>query len=284
MTRKLKEAITPPETIEALLRVAGTNVVLVGGQSLSVWVEYYDVAIHESMPAISADVDFLTRSAADRATVKKFADALGGSSVFPNIRSLTALVGQAIREVEGDEYLNVDVIWDVLGVPAKKVIKHAVRFDMGEISYMVMHPMHVLVSRITNLYKVADKQNNKGISQLELAIQVTREFLRAEVRRYANDPDVQDASDKTGRSVVQKFISEIERQAKKDSGKKIAARYGVHIADAIDPTLISSQNFWEIKWPMLKALMSPNYAAHFCPPANMVASTPRGKLQILKKK
>lgn len=261
MKNEIREAVTPPETIEALLRVAGSNVILVGGQSLAVWVEYYGVYVPESIPAISADVDFLTRSPADKGAVQRFAAAMGGQPLYPNIRSLTALVGQAVREVGNDEYLNVDVIWDVLGVPARDVMARAVQFEVDDICYRVMHPMHVLASRIQNLYQVPEKQNEKGVSQLRLAIDVTREFLRAESRREAQ------AQGSEVRSPIQGLISEIEKLALRGPGRKIAARYGVNIADAIDPSLVSSRQFWEVKWPILQLAMTPNYAASFAPPS-----------------
>lgn len=91
-----REAFTPQQTVDTLLRIAGTNLILVGGQSLSVWVRYYNVELPDTIPAITLDVDFLTRDAADKKSVSKLARALGGSARYPNIRSLTALVGQAL--------------------------------------------------------------------------------------------------------------------------------------------------------------------------------------------
>ena len=46
MTGKKKEAVTPPATIERLLRAGGSELVLVGGQALAFWADRYGVA-HE---------------------------------------------------------------------------------------------------------------------------------------------------------------------------------------------------------------------------------------------
>lgn len=264
MVKKAKtEAVTPPETVERLLQAAGGDLVLVGGQALAFWVDYYGVSPHESgVPAISNDVDFLAQSAGDKDPVRRFAQAIGGQAVFPNKRALTALVGQAVREVSDEEYLNVDVIFKVVGLEGETVYKRAVKITAGEgrASFLVMHPLDVLQSRVANLHKLPDKQNDKGRMQLALAIEVGREFLRGAAR------DAQAAETAAGRSPIQDFVSAIERMAIEDAGRKVAARHGLHVADAIDPHLIPPGPFWTKRWPALKNLMSPQYSGSIQPP------------------
>ena len=94
---------------------------------------------------------------------------------------------------------------------------------------------------------------------MALAIDVARQFLREEARSAPRRAT-------STRSPLQPFVSEIERLALDDAGRKIARRFGLHVADAIDASLIPAGAFWQRKWTELAPLMSPQYAARFSPP------------------
>ncbi|MDB5871056.1 MAG: hypothetical protein JWQ07_498 [Ramlibacter sp.] len=262
MTKKT-EAVTPPATIHKLLDAGGDDLVLVGGQALAFWVDRYGVS-HQNfdLPAISNDVDFLSRSAGDKDSVVRLAAAMKGQTVFPNKRALTALVGQAVLDISDDEYINADVIFKLVGLEGETVRKRAVKITRGKgrPAFLVMHPLDVLHSRMANLCKLSDKQNDKGRMQLALAIEVGRSFLRAQALEI-------NASDTAaGRSPLQDYVSAIERMAVEDAGRKVAARHGLHVADAIDPHLIPPGPFWTKRWPGLRKLMSRTYAESIQPP------------------
>jgi hypothetical protein len=144
----------------------------------------------------------------------------------------------------------------VVGIEADAVWKRAVhaRIVPGAVT-LVMHPLDVLASRLANLYKLPDKQNDKGRMQLALAIDVARAFLR---REAAHAPAGQRTS---GRSPLQDYVSQIEKLAMDDAGRKVAARDQLHVADAIDPHLIPPGPFWTKRWPHLRGLMSDSYRA-----------------------
>lgn len=255
---KGKEAPTPFPVVAKLLGSAGEDLVLVGGQALAIWVRWYEIGrLAERTPAITDDVDFLARSRAARGLVARCATAIDGEALIPEARAMTALVGQAIRQISDEEYLNVDVIDSVVGIRGDAVRKRAVKVALEGVErpFLLMHPLDVLYSRLINLHKLPDKKNDKGRLQLALAIEVGRKFLQ----RAAGEEDADALA--SGRSPIQDFVSEIERMAVEDAGRKVAKRDGIFVADAIDPHLIAPGPFWEKRWPALKKLMSPEYAA-----------------------
>jgi hypothetical protein len=257
------EAVTPPETIQKLLEVSAHDLVLVGGQALAFWVDRYGLSHRDpKLPAISNDVDFLSGSAGDKQIVVRLAEAIGGQTVLPNKRALTALVGQAIVDLSEDEYVNVDVIHKLVGLDGDSVRKRAVQIApiKGRSGFLVMHPLDVLHSRLANLHQLPDKQNDKGRMQLALAIDVGRAFLRSAAK------EAQPAETAAGRSPIQGYVSAVERMATEDAGRKVADRHGLHVADAIDPHLIPPGPFWTKRWPGLKKLMSTQYSGTIRPP------------------
>lgn len=258
MVKRSREAVTPEGIVEILLSTSRDHI-LVGGQALAYWVRVYDIALPARLAAISHDVDFLTTSSADIQGVKRYARALGGKTLMPSKHALTSLVGQAYLELSEDEHINVDVIWRLIGVDAARVEKRAVTVTMDTVHFRVMSPLDVLRSRLHNLHELPDKQNEKGEMQLRLAIDVSRAFVREEAARYVD-------ALASGRSPIQGLVSEIEKLAMDDAGRKVASRHGVHVADAVDPSLIPAGPFWSRRWPTLKRLMSPEYASRFKPP------------------
>lgn len=268
MVKRKTEAITPPEVIEQVLRHAGDDVVLVGGQALGFWVQQYGLGVPAGFAAISNDMDFLARSRADTASVQRFARIIKGHTLLPSERAMTALVGQAVLDVSDDEFINIDVIFKVIGLTAASVRKRAVRVTDGDSAFLVMHPLDVLHSRLANLHQLPNKKETKSLMQLAMAIDVAREFLRAEAQRLAQAAK----ATALGRSPIQGYVSAIEKLAVEDAGRKIAVRHGLHVADAIDPALIPAGPFWEKRWPGLQELMSARYASMFEPPKSPTGS------------
>lgn len=279
MTTK-REAYTPRDVFQGLVKVAGDDV-LIGGQALAVWVELYRIKLPEQILAISRDVDFLTTSPTAQASLQRYAKVLDGKTHIYEKERITALVGQAYKELPNEEVLNVDVLWTVVGIDPATVRDNAVMVTQDGVSFLVMHPMDVLRSRLFNLHKLPEKQDEGSVLQLRLAVGVMRAHLREQSAQFTDE----DLS--TGRSPLQSIVSAIEKLSIDDAGRKIAKRYGVHVADAVDPSLIPSGPFWEKKWPVLKELMSPEYGRQFAPPVELGITTLAqqwnavpGKLQV----
>ena len=186
--------------LQRILALAGEEMVLVGGQALALW-----AAIHDVLPPVSAitkDVDFI----GSQSDVRRIASGIAGKAIFPHERSLTLLMGQVSKALPGDNYVNIDVLFRVYGDVSTEAIKaRAVAVGIDGISIKVMHPLDVLQGRLENLYGIPEKQDEHGLAQLILAIEVVQKFLVAEAVRTAHAAPA--------RSVVLKHVSRIEAMA-----------------------------------------------------------------------
>jgi hypothetical protein len=230
--------------LHRILSLAGQEMVLIGGQALALWAAIYQVL--PPVSAITKDVDFI----GSQADVKRIAAGIAGKASFPHERSLTLLMGQVSKSLPGDNYVNIDVLFKVYGDVSTDAIKaRAVTVGIDGVSIKLMHPLDVLQGRLENLYGIPEKQDEHGLAQLILAIEVVQKFLLAEAIRTEHAVPA--------RSVVLKHVSRIETMALSDAGRKVAQRFGVHVADAIEPApLLRLHEFGSRKLPQLIRSMS----------------------------
>jgi hypothetical protein len=114
-----------------------------------------------------------------------------------------------------------------------------------------MHPLDVLQGRLENVHGLPVKQDEHGVAQLRLAVEMARKFV--------SDIGSQEATvtGKAARPVALRHLARIEGLALSDAGRKVAKRYGVHVADAIDPSPVTHiKAFVSKKLPRLLKLMS----------------------------
>jgi hypothetical protein len=241
-----KEIRVTDELLELILRLAGTEMIVVGGQALAFWAAYYRMPTPEI--AITKDVD-LIGGAAD---VERLARGLDAKAQYPRRNGSSLLVGQVIKELPNGDYLNIDVMSGVYGdVATATLARRAVLAENPAGHFRIMHPIDVLQGRLDSVYALADKQNEHGIAQLQLAIHMTLRFVR--------DIASQDTGTtaRSSRPIVLRHLARIETLALSDAGRKAARRYGVHVADAIDPTTVAHiKPFISKKLPQLRKLMS----------------------------
>lgn len=116
------------------------------------------------------------------------------------------------------------------------------------------------------MHGLAEKRDEHGVAQLELAIRMIREFLRDLGSQEAAGP-------KEPRPLMLRHVARIEMLALSDRGRKVASRYAVHVADAIDPApLLHMKPFIQKKLPQLLKLMSAARRAELAPVLDAHAS------------
>lgn len=230
MTRQ--EIAFAADQLRKLLSGVGRNGVLVGGQALAFWADYYRIALDDALPVVSKDADFL----GDRALVERISEMSGGHASFPPRKAMSALIGQVTIELANDQFLDVDVLHKIVGVRADSVKRRAEDVDLDGLKFKVMHPIDVLQSRIWNLATLKDKQNEMGMLQTDLAVQVVRRYIAA----IAGD------NEKLALKAVEKVVD----MAKSSAGRR-AAFFGVNFTSAIPARSIRSEEFHRTRWPRL---------------------------------
>lgn len=262
MAEHRKVATMPAEMVRRVLESSTMEDLLVGGQALAYWMGIYNIHIpDDSAPAVSRDVDFFTRNAANTAPLQRFARAIGGRSEVNNHHNLSVLIGCAIASAPDDHFYLVDLIHSVNGIRSDRLEENAVTVTLPDslATLRVMHPLDVLQSRNVNLHVLVEKQNEVGQMQFRLAIEVARAYLEEHIVAIAGAADL---TDPERNRAVADAISAVQDYSRGDAAKKNAERYGIHLADAIPAWRIESDEFWEKQWSHLRERMSVDYADH----------------------
>jgi len=244
LTEVAVEVSVPQDLLEKILSSTTPEAVLVGGQSLAFWVSRYSIDLPPQFQvgAISDDADFL----GSKADIQAIACGTHGKAEYASGKLITALVGQVTIPLSPAEYVNVDVLYKVIGPAADDVRKRASEVSIGKANFLVMNPMDVFVSRVCNLSRLREKQNPQGIEQTKLGIAVAREYIE-EVA--AIEPDGQDHAIK--------LIEHVYKLAKSGDGHRVTRDFGIDFRGAIPKYAIKVEKFLEIRYPQILRELTP---------------------------
>lgn len=219
------EAPLDAATLDALLVAMGRDMVLVGGQALAFWMDRY--GLEPETATITNDGDLL----GGLAPAAGLARALRGALVQPQERALTALVAQIRIPIGGDARVrNIDVLhllYTVSGLRRSRDFTKAVWRDSIEIEWKprhtirVMHPLHVLDSRIQNAAGLLDEKGPHVLTQAAWAIQVAR----AAILRVIDQPE---EDDRLGH-----MIQKVYTLARSRAGRQLQREHGLEVLHAI---------------------------------------------------
>lgn len=176
----------PPITYEQASKVIakladlGGRIVLVGGQAVNFWANYYldrsDI-LRASNPLTSKDIDFYGRIEAVRAC----ADRLGGTAILASMDDAGTPNSGIVTFVDEDRHERViDFLWTVAGIknvdglPAK--IKDAGGNPIA--TFYVIDPVSCLISRAYNVVHLPQYKTEHARNQLRAAIICAREYGR----------------------------------------------------------------------------------------------------------
>jgi hypothetical protein len=152
-----------------------TSVVLVGGQSLTAWVEYYKIKLPAfEGPYLTIDADFL----GTKTEAEVIARELGSNAQIPSIDDHTPNAATIDFTGASGKKLHIDILSGVLGLKSDAVRKLAVNLEIdANKPVSVLHPLLVLESRCINLQRLTEKRHGNGITQARVACTVVEHYL-----------------------------------------------------------------------------------------------------------
>ncbi len=220
-------------TLDAFLKGMGTDMVLVGGQALAFWMDRYEIEPHGAV--ISNDGDVLGQVG----RAQRIAQDLRAALVKPDSRALTSLVAQ-IRIPAGNDgrVRNIDVLhllYTVSGLSKSQDFTEAVWRESVEMEWQpghrirVMHPLHVLDSRVQNAVGLLVDKGPHVLTQAAWAIQVAR----AAILRVLRSPG---EGDRLGAMVQQVY-----RLARSRAGRQLMREHGIETLQAVPVAELRAQ-------------------------------------------
>jgi hypothetical protein len=233
-----KLALSDNEVAE-ILRASEKIAILVGGQALSIWANFYQVAIPTLLTAnVTRDVDFI--GSADTALMVKAAlsnkdwkfEQITTGALSPVTAQLTLQTEHGVKEI--------DFLGSIVGLHTDDVRKRAVLLNLPNGSVVtVLHPLDVLASRLHNLAEIPEKRNDKGVAQAELAIRIAGAFLRDTIAHRSE----------------RELFNQIERIriiVTKDTISAICRHFALDVLSCVPIAQIRNENFKTVRWPQIQ--------------------------------
>ena len=232
--------ILKPEDAAFLIGHARSEkTVLVGGQAVAFWARQFDIS--PRLPALTVDIDFL----ATRAEAKRIAARLTVRHELKTAALDDNTANSAVLLVTLDDYpepILVDYMAGIVGVDSKAAEKSAVEVEFGGQPLRVIHPLHLLHSKIGNLYYLSSKRSKEGVEQARLAIEIVAAFLeRARLTKRER----------------LKAIEAIGKYSVMAPARYAAEHFGLDVLKAVPASLLRDgalpKNFLEKRWPQILA-------------------------------
>jgi hypothetical protein len=210
------------------LQPLADEIVLIGGQALSLWADRYahTTELTSAAPYTSKDLDFYGQPDHGR----RCADALGGTYIAyaPKDRSVCSGV------VTTPEGVVIDIVHTPLGVPPSEIHRRSISFPRARL----MHPLHVLMSRAANVVRIP-RADPHSLGQLRAAVIVLREFTRTVLERRDLRP-------------AHHLIEEAFKLALTEDGLAVWHRHAIDVFEAVLTVPELGPHFLEKRYPQMR--------------------------------
>ncbi len=217
--------------------------VLVGGQSLTFWVDFFNIPVPEiDTPYLTQDADVL----ATKHDALIVAKELQGTCAIPDLDNATPNTAIVTYVTPDGRKLFVDFMGTLIGLRNEEIRKTAVELDHSEYGLIrVLHPTLVLKSRIVNLHRLAQKRNANGVEQARLAVPVVKAFLEYYVGNGL-------AGAKPDKYLIDRIMW-LHDLALTDAGKFAYAEWGIDVMRAAPIERVQNKNFHTQHKPRMEA-------------------------------
>lgn len=166
--------LKPQDAASLVVQTRSDSAVLIGGQAVSFWIDYF--AIKSRLPALTRDIDYLATKAEARRVSARLK--------IPHKLTIATLdehtPNSAVIAVELNGYpepVLIDYLATVIGVESDAIRKSAVVVEFEKEVIRVLHPLHLLQTKIWNLYRLEDKRDAEGIEQARLSIEIAAAYI-----------------------------------------------------------------------------------------------------------
>jgi hypothetical protein len=223
------------------LQKATQPAILVGGQSLTFWVDFFKIPVPKSnTPYLTQDADVL----ATKHDARIFATELHGTLNIPKPGDHTPNTAIVTYNTPDGRTLFVDFMGTLIGLTNEEIRKTAVEFEHPEYGFIrILHPTLVLKSRIVNLHRLQSKRDTNGIEQARLAVLAAKAF-------FENYISLGLAGTNPDRYLVDR-VKWLGKLALSDAGIYVFTQWGIDVMEAAPRNLITNKKFHAEHWPRL---------------------------------
>ena len=231
--------LKPRDAALLIEQTRSDNTVLIGGQAVAFWIQYF--AIPPRLSALTRDIDYLgTKAEAKRASARlKFPHKLRIASLDD------ATPNTAVLSVEMKGYPDpvlIDYLSGIIGVESNAIKKSAVVIEFHGQPLRVLHPLLLLQAKLWNLYRLEEKRTAEGVEQARLAIAIGAALLEQAQMRQRELLNAVEAIGKFAATSPARFVAE---------------RYGLECLTAIPESIFKAgvlpKAFHEKRWPQIVA-------------------------------
>lgn len=217
--------------------------VLVGGQSLTFWVDFFKIPVPKiDTPYLTQDIDVL----ATKHDALIVAKELHGTCEIADLDDATPNTAIVTYITPDGRKLFVDFMGTLIGLSNEVIRKTAVELDHPEYGLIrILHPTLVLKSRVVNLHRLAQKRHANGVEQARLAVPVVKAFLEYFVSNglAGANPD---------KYLIDRIMW-LHDLALTDAGKFVYAEWGIDVMQAAPMDKVQNQDFHAQHKPRMEA-------------------------------